>query len=319
MAESGANCIPLCQSAFKFGPGLEWAPRGGQVGFQQLTGRPGFQRMKAHGKASNPQRRVQAASVTGVSGRRDAARALQYEGFLRREDANAAILKLAATGTSIKEIVRLSGHSRGLVGRVLRGQRSDVFRIRESSLEHHLQWLDAEWLAGHHNGAELWRRLKSRVFRGSLRVVAKWATRRRRAETIDDQAVHRVPSARTIARLMTTGRDKRSKSETVTVAAVECGVPLLVEARDIITAFHAMIRKKAHAGLDPWLRRATGSLVASFANGVTKDKSAVSAAITSAWSNGQTEGQITRLKLVKRQIDGRAELDLLQARLIGAP
>jgi DNA replication protein DnaC len=56
---------------------MEWAPRGGRVGFQQLTGRPGFQRMKAHGKASNPQRRVQTAGVTGVSERRDAARALE--------------------------------------------------------------------------------------------------------------------------------------------------------------------------------------------------------------------------------------------------
>lgn len=118
------------------------------------------------------------------------------------------------------------------------GQRSDVFRIRESSLEHHLQWLDAQWLAGHHNGAELWRRLKGRGFRGSLRVVAEWAIRRPRAGTIDDQALHRGPSARTIARLMTTGRDTLSKSETVTVAAVECGVPLLVEAREIIT--HSM-------------------------------------------------------------------------------
>lgn len=134
-----------------------------------------------------------------------AAERLQYEGFLRREDANAAILKLAARGISIKEIVRLSGNSRGLVRRILRGQRSDVFRIRESSLEHHLQWLDAQWLAGHHNGAELWRHLKSRGFKGSLRVVAEWATRRRRAETIDDQALRRVPSARTVARLMTTG------------------------------------------------------------------------------------------------------------------
>ena len=118
---------------------------------------------------------------------------------------------------------------------------------------------------------------------------------------------------------MTTGRDTLSKSETVTVAAIESGLPLLVEAREIIRAFHAMIRKRCHAELDPWLERATTSLVASFANGVTRDKSAVSAAIKSAWSNGQTEGQITKLKLVKRQMYGRAKLDLLQARLIGAP
>jgi transposase len=91
-----------------------------------------------------------------------------------------------------------------------------------------------------------------------------------------------------------------------------------VEAREVITAFHTMIRKKAHADLDPWLERACASLVASFANGVTKDKAAINAAITTSWSNGQTEGQITKLKLVKRQMYGRAKLDLLQARLIGA-
>lgn len=49
-----------------------------------------------------------------------------------------------------------------------------------------------------------------------------------------------------------------------------------------------------------------------------KDRLAVSAAITLPWSNGQTEGQITKLKLVKRQMYGRGKLDLLQARVIGA-
>jgi transposase len=81
---------------------------------------------------------------------------------------------------------------------------------------------------------------------------------------------------------------------------------------------HSVVRKKAEADLDPWLERARASLVASFANGLTKDKAAVTAAIASAWSNGQTEGQITKLKLVKRQMYGRAKLDLLEARLIGA-
>jgi transposase len=95
-------------------------------------------------------------------------------------------------------------------------------------------------------------------------------------------------------------------------------VPLLVEAREIIATFHAMIRKKSLADLEPWLERARSSLVASFANGVIKDQAAVSAAITSPWSNGQTEGQITKLKLVKRQMYGRGKLDLLQARVIGA-
>jgi transposase len=50
-----------------------------------------------------------------------------------------------------------------------------------------------------------------------------------------------------------------------------------------------------------------------------QDVAAVRAALTEAWSNGQTEGQDTRLKLVKRQMYGRANLDLLRARLIGPP
>jgi hypothetical protein len=49
------------------------------------------------------------------------------------------------------------------------------------------------------------------------------------------------------------GRDTLSKSETVTIAVIEQGVPLLVEAREVIAAFHTMIRKKAHADLDPSL------------------------------------------------------------------
>jgi transposase len=132
-----------------------------------------------------------------------------------------------------------------------------------------------------------------------------------------DNALSRAPSARTVARLMTMGCDVLSKAEAVTVAAIEGGVPLLVEAREIVAAFQAMVRKKTLADLEPWLAQARSSLVASFANGVIKDRAAVSAAIISPWSNGQTEGQITKLKLVKRQMYGRGKLDLLQARVIG--
>ena len=56
----------------------------------------------------------------------------------------------------------------------------------------------------------------------------------------------------------------------------------------------------------------------SFASGIVQDHAAVKAALTESWSNGQTEGHNTKLKLVKRQMYGRADLDLLQARLLGA-
>ena len=60
------------------------------------------------------------------------------------------------------------------------------------------------------------------------------------------------------------------------------------------------------------------SPLSSFAAGIAADRAAVRAALTQTWSNGQTEGQITKLKLVKRQMYGRANIDLLQARLVHA-
>jgi transposase len=125
--------------------------------------------------------------------------------------------------------------------------------------------------------------------------------------------------ARTIARLMMTGRDTLPRAEPVTVAAAEASVPLLIDARTLIERFHAMIRRKSEADLVPWIEEGRASLVAAFATGVAREIDAVRAAITTAWSNGQTEGQITKLKLVKRQMYGRGKIDLLEARLIGAP
>ncbi|MDQ0458342.1 transposase [Rhizobium paknamense] len=77
-----------------------------------------------------------------------------------------------------------------------------------------------------------------------------------------------------------------------------------------------MIRSKTARELDEWIEAGKNSLVGSFAGGVEKDLNAVKNANISTWSNGQTEGQITRLKLIKRQMYGRAKLDLLQAQLI---
>jgi transposase len=117
---------------------------------------------------------------------------------------------------------------------------------------------------------------------------------------------------------MTTARGNLGKADAVTIAAIEAHVPTLVEARVLIESFHAMVRTKLIANLDSWIATASLSLIASFASGIVRDRAAVLAAITEPWSNGQTEGQITKLKLVKRQMYGRAKIDLLQARLLGA-
>ena len=64
---------------------------------------------------------------------------------------------------------------------------------------------------------------------------------------------------------------------------------------------HALVDHVIEHGRE-WLDRAARSLISAFANGLIKDKNAVQAAIALTWSNGQTEGQICKLKLVKRQM-----------------
>ncbi|GLK63741.1 hypothetical protein GCM10017635_12120 [Paracoccus kondratievae] len=88
------------------------------------------------------------------------------------------VRKMAGEGLPFKRIVRLTGLSRKLVRQILRGEREDVFRIRESSLTPWLPRLEQEWNGGCRNGAELWRRLRADGFRGwtqsGFQMVAVW-------------------------------------------------------------------------------------------------------------------------------------------------
>jgi transposase len=243
---------------------------------------------------------------------------LQYDGYLRRVQTSAAIARLAKDGMAIRAIVRRTGCSRKTVRRVLRGERSDMFRSRTSSLEPWLHELDREWATGCRNGAELWRRLRIQGFGGSLRAVGEWATRRRRSEGASRGGLERTPSARRLARLMLSGRTRLARSEAVLVATIEGAVPPLAKARELVERFQAMIRGRKGETLASWIDAAMTSPLASFAAGIRAERNAVAAAIVEPWSNGQTEGQITKLKLVKRQMFGRAKLDLLRARLVTA-
>ncbi len=246
------------------------------------------------------------------------AESLQFEGYRRRRESSEAIRALAGKGLAIKEIVRRTGCNRKTVRHVIRGGEPEIFRPRTSSLAPYLDRLDAAWSGGCHNGTELWRRLHQTGFRGSLRVVSEWATRRRRSEWAPMQTPGRLPAARAIARMMTTDRDDLSRGDAVTVAAIETAVPALVTARDLVLRFQSMLRAHRAGELAAWIQDAKSTLLASFVAGIVADHRAVLAAFSEPWSNGQTEGQITKLKLIKRQMYGRAKLDLLRARVMGA-
>jgi hypothetical protein len=83
--------------------------------------------------------------------------------------------------------------------------------------------------------------------------------------------------------------------------------------------FVKIIRGQSSMSVALWIVKAFDSGVKelrSFANGLQKDFLAVKEATVSEWSNGQTEGQVNRLKLLKRQMYGRAKFDLLKARVL---
>ena len=90
------------------------------------------------------------------------------------------------------------------------------------------------------------------------------------------------------------------------------------KAQELALSFLEMVRGRHWERLDGWISDAVKSKISelqSFANSVVQDKEAVAAALKYEWSNGGVEGQVNRLKLVKRQMYGRAKLDLLKARV----
>jgi transposase len=95
--------------------------------------------------------------------------------------------------------------------------------------------------------------------------------------------------------------------------------PAVAAAADLADGFLAMLRRREGAQLPAWLDTAEASGIgdlARFARKLRADRAAVQAGLTLRWSNAQTEGQVNRLKLVKRQAYGRANVDLLRKRVL---
>jgi transposase len=98
--------------------------------------------------------------------------------------------------------------------------------------------------------------------------------------------------------------------------------PMVIQARQLAHAFREIVDKRQNDQLDQWLKEADSSQIVEFkrfADSLRKDYKAVKAALTYSWSNGQVEGQVNRLKVIKRQMYGRAGFPLLRRKVLGLP
>ena len=126
------------------------------------------------------------------------------------------------------------------------------------------------------------------------------------------------PTPRRAVRLLTGNPDTLDDADRRFVAALLLErSPAIATAVDLVSRFVTMVKDQVADALDGWLRLAEASALAPFAAGLRRDEDAVRAALTEPWSNGQVEGQVNRLKVIKREMYGRAGFDLLRCRVLG--
>ena len=121
-----------------------------------------------------------------------------------------------------------------------------------------------------------------------------------------------------VRRWLSQDPEKCSSSEKHFIAALFEAHPHLAQAQKLVRTFGHLVRKRAAEQLDAWLETAAASGLQEFVElggSLRQDYDAVKEALQSPWSNGQTEGQITKLKMLKRQMYGRAGLALLRRRM----
>lgn len=179
--------------------------------------------------------------------------------------------------------------------------------------------------AGLDSARTLERELRPLGFRGSYQAVGRYLRHLRRTHP---RGPAPVPAPTTSAPPAFTAREaiwvlQRADAEATPeerrfLAALIAHCPALARVHELAVAFRTMFRARDPNALRPWLVAARGSALASFAASLTRDFDAVLAALVFPWSSGQVEGQVHRLKLVKRSMYGRAHLPLLRARMLGA-
>ena len=206
-----------------------------------------------------------------------------------------------------------------------------------------MAYLDKRWEAGCHNGMQLWREIQALGFPGTRRMVSNWVVLRRERWRARPSADGRRPALpklpvgpRLPASVGALGDSLAAprqlvwlllRPEAAMTPADQELLQMLRHDKGLETAytltqrFRQMIRQRTATPLDPWLDDCLASEMPELRNvakGLQRARAAVQNALTLPYSNGQVEGQITKLKLLKRQSYGRAKLDLLRQRMLYA-
>jgi transposase len=260
---------------------------------------------------------------------RRAARVARYE----------RVLALREQGVGVRAIARATGFGRATVRRFLRAGSFPERRPRPprvTLLTPHEPYLLAQWQAGHQNAAALHRELQTLGFAGSVSLVrdllAQWrggpARRGRRPRAAQPQpqappppSPVRAPSPRRAAWLLLRAEAALAPTQIAYRAALEAACPEATTARQLAQEWHRLIRARDRAALDARLAAAEASALpefGEFAAGVRRDDAAVAAALEHEWSNGQVEGHVNKLKLLKRAAFGRAGFASLRRRVLRA-
>lgn len=242
----------------------------------------------------------------------------------RRAELSRAIKELRRKGVGLRQIARELKIARNTVRRYIRCETVPRHRTgagRPSFVLPFAEYLEARWQEGEHNATKLAAEIKAQGFRGGVdavhRFVKNWRKTTTRAVVFCPISIRGYSPRRTTKLLLNTAA--KTEAEKCYVAKLCENSPEINRARRLGIEFQRLISDKRAAGFDEWLKKVAESEVAEFeswAKGLLTDESAVRNALLSRWSQGQVEGQVNRLKTIKRQMYGRAKFDLLRARVL---
>jgi transposase len=236
------------------------------------------------------------------------------------------VRRLSDAGATVSAIARACGLDRKTVRKWLREGGPGTWDRPTGAgiLGPYQDQLERRWAEGSRNATKLWAELVGLGFAGGRSTVRAWATRRRRASpgALDPELAPaegwKPPSAARVTRLIQADPADVSGPDRAFLYRLLAEAPALAEVRDLARGFAALVRKEATGTLDRWLAAAAGTPLGGFAEGLGKDLAAVRAALETPWSTGPVEGQISRLKTIKRTMYGRAGFDLLRSRVLHA-